>query len=68
MFIHKDDLKTLLKYYETGSYPPMMKLNNMKRPAYKLYKNEPQDVNERIKLIKNLISEINKSKQNTITY
>ena len=63
--IHKDDLKMLLKYYETGSISDD-EIEQLKRPAYKLYKNEPQDVNERIKLIKNLISEINKSKQNTI--
>lgn len=63
--IHEDDLKTLLNYYETGNISDD-EIEQLRKPAYKLYKNEPKDINERIKLIKNLIIEINKSKQNTI--
>ena len=52
--IHEDDLKTLLNYYETGNISDD-EIEQLRKPAYKLYKNEPKDINERIKLIKNLI-------------
>ena len=49
--IHEDDLKTLLNYYETGNISDD-EIEQLRKPAYKLYKNEPKDINERIKLIK----------------
>jgi len=63
--INKDDLETLIRYYKSGKISDE-KVKKLKKPAYNLYKNEPEDIKERLNLLETLYKEIEKSKQNTI--
>ena len=63
--IHKDDIETLINYYESGKITED-EVKKLRKPAYKMYKNEPKNVKERLKLLYTLKEEISKSKQNTV--
>lgn len=63
--IHEDDLDTLIKYYESGTISDE-EIKNLRKPAIKLYKKKPSDVEERLKLLYDLKEAIGKSKQNTV--